>query len=859
MIAELKVMKGPNMWSREYPRLIVLKLKPLEQMLDPKDICGKVSRLFPEIKEELQQLSEKTIEPELILAELISRIAVYLQRISGASVSYLNTHLLGACSYFAVFEYEQTEHGKEATMAAINILEDLLRERTPALESTIKKLSLLYLTNDAGPSTNEILKEARRRGIPMNCVINGEYIVLGHGIHLRKIQAAISNITGMIAVDIAGNKEITKKLLNNAMLPVPLGMVISDEATLKTAIENLGFPLVTKPLNGHQGKCISTNITDKEMLTNGFRLAQTYSPEVIVEQFIQGNDYRFLVINYKFIAAARRIPAMVTGDGVSSIQELIEKVNNDPLRGDGHSCSLTKITVDEITTKLLSYKKLNLDSILPKGVDLILKDTANLSTGGIAIDVTDEVHPYNVRMAERIARIIDLDICGIDIMAPDVTTPFPENGGSIIEVNAAPGLRMHAAPSEGKPRPAGKAIIDMLFPGGSNGRIPIVAVTGTNGKTTTSRLMAHIFQEQGIVTGLTTTDGIYINGEEIVRGDCSGPRSSIVILQDPKVQAAVLECARGGILRSGLAFDQCDIAIVTNVAADHLGLKDIYTVEDMAKVKSVVPQAVKRDGFAILNAADELVYNMKEQLTCNIALFDLDGKNPKIIKHCKNGGIAAVQENDVIVIYDGQHKIEIASVKAIPITLLGKATFMTENVLPVTLAAYIMKFPIENIKKALHSFHPSEEQMPGRLNMSSIADRNIIVDYAHNPHGLKAFSGFMKNIKETKTGIITGVGDRRNEDIIEVGRLAAQMYDEVIIRVDEDTRDREPQEIISLVQEGVYQERPELSCKVIPKIKEALRYALDTTQPGNYIVVNVDSVSEALKMVKELKQEYEQV
>jgi cyanophycin synthetase len=659
----------------------------------------------------------------------------------------------------------------------------------------------------------------------------------------------------MIAVDIAGDKSLTKKLLGEAMLPVPHGVVISSEDELDSALERLGYPLVTKPLNGHQGKCITTDITKYETLVEGFRIAKAYSRRVIVEQFIKGYDYRFLVINYKLVAAAKRSPALVTGDGKSTIKQLIEAVNSDPRRGSGHNSVLTKIEVDEITKQLLALNKRTLDSVLPAGEVQILKDTANLSTGGTAEDVTDEVHPENVLFAERAARIIGLDICGIDIMAPDVKTPFTENGGAIIEANAAPGLRMHVAPSEGKPRSVGDAIIDMLFPDKSNGRVPLIAITGTNGKTTTSRLMAHVVQHQGYKTGFTTTEGIYIDGKQVVKGDCSGPRSTSVVLQDPLIDFAVLECARGGILRSGLAFDQCDVGIVTNVAADHLGMKDIYTVEDMARVKQVIPQSVKKDGYAILNASIDLVHNMAREISCKVALFALDEKNPNILAHCKNGGLAAYRDKKGnIIVNDGGKENTIDHVKNIPITMEGKAGFMIENVLPVALAAYIFGFDKDKTVEALRTFHPTAEQAPGRLNIIDINKVHVMVDYAHNAHSIKAFADFLNNIEEHKTGIITGVGDRRDEDIREVGKLAAEMYNDVIIRIDEDTRGRSAEEIVQLIQKGISDINPGLPCRVIADTKEALRYAIEHASPGSYVILNADSAQKTMKIVEEMKE-----
>lgn len=858
MIKEIKVMHGPSIWSANYQQLIAVKLEIGEiGENEVCTLCDNLVNLFPPIHISIKNIKAESPDktPQLMIAKLVALTCIELQIINCSGPAYYNSHLLGDRSYFAVFEYKHEKHGVEVAKTAVNIIKALFAgKQYHSLPEDLKRLKDICLEHTEGPSSHEIIQTARARHIPVKNIANGKYTLLGLGKYRKRVSAALSDQTGDIAVDIAGNKSLTKQLLADAMLPVPAGVVIYDEEELNDAISKLGFPLVTKPLNGHQGKCITTDITERKTLISGFNLAKSYSRRVIVEKYIKGEDYRFLIINYKLVAAAKRSPAMVTGDGVSTIQQLIDMVNKDPLRGNGHNSSLTKIKVDEITENLLKYHKRTLDTVLAEGETQVLKDTANLSTGGTAEDVTDDVHPENVRFAERAARIIGLDICGIDIVAPDVQTPFTKNGGAIIEANAAPGLRMHIAPTVGKSRKVGKAIIDMLFPDNSSGRIPLIAITGTNGKTTTCRLMAHVVQEQGYCTGFTTTEGIYINGEQVVRGDCSGPRSSAVVLDDPSVDFAVLECARGGILRSGLAFDQCDIGIVTNVAADHLGLKDIYTVEDMAMVKSVVPRSVKKDGYAILNASIDLVYEMRKGLECNVAFFSLDS-NSRIEEHCKNGGIAAFKDaQGNVVIRDGDKTIAVEHVENIPVTIQGKAGFMIENVLPVALAGYVLKFPLEKIRKALTSFYLTAEQAPGRLNITKIDNINVMVDYAHNPHSIKAFSEFMNNIKEYKTGIITGVGDRRDEDIEEVGRLAATIYNEVIIRIDEDTRGRNPEEIISLIKRGIQSIKPELSCRVIPDIKDALLYALQHSAPESYIILNADSVQKTLDIVKEIKE-----
>ena len=545
-----------------------------------------------------------------------------------------------------------------------------------------------------------------------------------------------------------------------------------------------------------------------------FAAAKEYNRSLIVEKFITGYDFRALVINYKFVCAALRTPASVTGDGEHTIQWLIDETNKDPRRGYGHEKVLTQITIDQFTQKMLDDHGYTLETIPKKNELVLLKPTANLSTGGTSTDVTDEVHPANIFMFERIARIIGLDICGIDVMATDLQTPVSENGGAILEVNAAPGFRMHLEPAKGLARNVAEPVIDMLFPKGSAGRIPIIAITGTNGKTTTTRITAHIAKSAGKKVGYTTSDGVYIQNQMMMKGDCTGPISSQFVLKDPTVDFAVLECARGGILKAGLAFQNCDVAIVTNVAADHIGLGGINNIEQMAKVKSVVPETVFPHGYAVLNADDDLVYKMAKELDCNIALFSMDEDNPRLKKHCEKGGLAAVFENGYISIKKGTWKIRVMAVKDIPITFEGRALHNIQNCLPAVLATYLFRdITIEDIRSALSSFLPSSSQTPGRLNFFHFKNFSVLADFAHNPHGLKLLCDFVSKLGYPKNiGLISGTGDRRDEDIRELGEISAGYFDEIIIRCDKNLRGRTAQEIIDLLKEGIQKVNPKHSC-----------------------------------------------
>ena len=865
-IREIRAMRGPNFWSIRRHFLIVMKLD-LEEMEDrPSNLIEgfgeRLEKMFPTMYE--HECSEghpggffKRVKEGTWMGHVVEHIALEIQTLAGMDVGFGRTRSTSEHGvYNVVFAYMEEKVGIYAAKAAVRITQSLVDGTTYDLNDDIQKMREIREDERLGPSTGSIVQEAAARGIPWIRLNRHSLVMLGYGVNQKRIQATITSQTGSIAVEIACDKEETKNLLEAANIPVPRGRIIYDEEDLDAAITSIGYPMVIKPVNGNHGRGATINIRSREEAVEALYLAKKISRSVICEKFITGFDHRVLVIDYKFVAAAKRTPAMVTGDGTSSIQQLIDEVNKDPRRGYGHEKVLTAIKVDDMTNNILLEKGLTLDSVLPAGEILFLKSTANISTGGTATDVTDQVHPHNVFMAERIARIVGLDICGIDIMTDDISESISETGGAILEVNAAPGFRMHLAPTDGLPRNVAEPVINMLFPPGTPIKIPIVAITGTNGKTTTTRLMAHIAKTAGHKVGFTTTDGIYIQNIMMQRGDCTGPQSAEFVLKDPTVDFAVLETARGGILRAGLGFHQCDIGIVTNVAADHLGLKDINSLEDMARVKSIVVEAIMPSGYAILNADDELVSNMAKNLSCNVAYFSMDEKNPLIREHCDKGGLAAIAENGFITICKGNWKIRVEKIVNIPLTFRGKAVFMIQNILPAVLTGFLRNFKIDDIRLALETFIPSPVQTPGRMNMFEFRKFNVMVDYAHNPAGFQAIAKFIEKIEaKPKIGIIAGVGDRRDEDIVLLGTLAAKMFDEIVVRQDRNLRGRSEQEIIDLMLKGIHSIDVNKKITVIPSEPEAIDYAFKNAKKGSFIVICSDVVPDALDQVMKYKEE----
>jgi cyanophycin synthetase len=860
-IIEIKILRGPNYWSNYRNKLIAMKLD-LEELEErpTNSIDGfseRIEKLIPSMfKHRCSRGNEggffERVKEGTWMGHVIEHIALEIQTLAGMECGFGRTRGTGKEGvYNVVFSYKEENVGIYAANAAVKIAEALIEGVEYDLNNDIKTMREMREKFRFGPSTGSIVDEAVSRNIPFIRLNNQSLVQLGYGKNQVRFRATMTDKTSSIAVDLASNKEETKKMLTDAAIPVANGMCISDISEIETVINRVGFPLVFKPLDGNHGKGASINVKTKEEAFVAFEHAKKYSRKIIVEKFISGFDFRILVINHRFIAAALREPAHVIGDGVSTIEQLIEIENQDERRGYGHENVLTEISIDRETHDELSKLNYTLETILEKGKKCHLKGTANLSTGGTSTDVTDIVHPNNIFIFERISRVIGLDICGIDVMASNLNEPLEVTGGVVLEVNAAPGFRMHLAPANGLPRNVAAPVIDMLYPVGKSFTIPIIAVTGTNGKTTTTRLISHIVKNNGYRVGFTTSDGIYVQNSMLTKGDTTGPVSAEFILKDPTVDFAVLETARGGILRSGLGFNKCDVAVITNIQEDHMGLSDINTLSDMARVKGVVARAVKRDGYAVLNADNKYCVSVAKTLDCNIAYFSIDEKNPIIIEHCKKGGIAAIYENGFITIQKGEWKFRVEKASHIPLTFGGRVTFMIYNVLAATLATYVYGFTIEDIKLNLATFIPSAAQTPGRMNIFEFKEYKVLIDFAHNADGFKGIKEFLSTVESPyKIGIITGTGDRRDDDIRDMGRISAEMFDHIIIRQDKFLRGRKAEDIVKLLVEGIHDSNPQQSYEYIPKEVEALNHAFSLAKKGTFITALSDVIDNAIEVVQ---------
>mgnify|MGYP001297852486 FL=1 len=860
-ILKIQALRGPNLWSIRRTKLIQMRLDLEELEERPTDkIEGfreRIEALLPSLIE--HRCSEgcyggffQRVDRGTWMGHVIEHVALEIQTLAGMDVGFGRTRETKTSGvYNVVFNYLEEKVGVYAAKASVRIAEALISGKDYDLSEDIQKMKEIREDVRLGPSTGSIVEEAVSRGIPFLRLGRNSLIQLGAGVNQMRFQATITCKTSNIAVDIACNKEQTKKMLNEASIPVAKGDICYDEEDLQETIDDIGYPIVIKPLDGNHGKGASINVTNWDDAVKGLWHAKEYSRRVIVEKFITGFDFRVLVINNEVVAAAQRVPAHVVGNGKNNIQELIDITNEDPRRGYGHENVLTEITIDKSTERLIKNAGYTLDSVLTENETLYLKSTANLSTGGTSVDVTDLMHPENVFIAERISRVIGLDICGIDIMAPNLTQSLKENGGVILEVNAAPGFRMHLAPSEGLPRNVAAPVIDMLYPPGKPSRIPIISVTGTNGKTTTTRLIAHIVKNNNYKVGFTTSDGIYIQNHMMEKGDTTGPISAEYVLKDPNVEFAVLETARGGILRSGLGFKVCDIGVITNIQEDHLGLSDIHDLNDLARVKSVVVESIKKDGWAVLNGEDDHCLEIARSLSCNVALFSLDENCPAIVEHCAEGGIAAIYENGYITIKKGDWKIRVERATHIPLTMNGKAKFMIANVLAATLSAYLYGFKTEGIKLSLATFIPSAAQTPGRMNIFEFSKFKVLIDFAHNPTSYRGIEDFLGSVDATrKIGIISGVGDRRDEDIKECAVIAARMFDHVIIRQEKHLRGRTEVEIIDLILDGLKEGDPTVTHEVISLEVEAIKHAISLAEEGTYIVALSDVIDNAIDIVQ---------
>lgn len=868
-ILEIRTLRGPNYWSGYWKKLIIMRLDIGGYEDLPSDkldgFYGRMNEVMPSLLTHGCSYGEeggflRRVQEGTWAGHIIEHFALELQTLAGMDTGYGRTRETGERGiYNVVFSYHEEEVGRFAARASVRLFLGLAEgkptdEIKAEVADDIQRMREIREEVRFGPSTGSLVEEAESRGIPYIRLNDQSLVQLGYGVHQKRIQATTTANTNMIAVDIAGNKHATKTLLGDMGVPVPKGYRIRHEEDLEETLERVGFPVVIKPLDGNHGKGATVGVKSMEEARVAWEKAKEYSRWVIVEKQLVGADFRALVVNNRLIAVAKRVPAHVVGDGKQTIQELIDETNSDPRRGYGHENVLTEINIDSQTMRCIKNAGYELESVLPKGEVLYLKTTANISTGGTAIDVTDEVHPENVFLFERIARIIGLDVAGVDIIAENVSEPLHASGGGIIEVNAAPGFRMHLAPSEGIGRNVAEHVIDMLFPPGAESRIPIFSITGTNGKTTTTRLIAHILKGTGRTVGFTTTDGTYIQNQQIVRGDNTGPVSAQLVLKDPTVDVAVLETARGGIIRSGLGFDHCDIGVVLNVAADHLGMKDVNTLEDLARVKSVVPRAVSKSGFAVLNAEDPLVYKMKELVDGKVVCFSMDENNPTIKRRAERGRVSCVYENGYVTILKGKWKVRVEKATNIPLTYGGRAEFMVQNVLAATLACFVHGVSIEDIRVGLTTFNAGTAQTPGRLNFTEVGHVTVLMDYAHNPAGFQGLTKFISRLPNKYRTVVMNVpGDRRDEDIREMGEIAGNNFDRIVIRAGNYLRGREAADIAALIQEGIARSEGEPQVRVIPDSRDAIHHAIKNGRKGELVVTLADVVPDDIGYVQEIR------
>ncbi len=882
-ILQTQVFRGPNYWSYEPCIRMLVDLGSLEEW-PSNTIPGFNRRLLlvlPGVGDHSCSLGKRggfreRLEDGTWLGHVAEHVALELQRESGAHISRGKTRSAGTeGQYHVIYGYSEEVVGVEAGKLAVRLVNHLVKaEPGFAFGQELERLILLAERRQFGPSTQAILDEAVSRDIPFIRLNEASLVQLGQGKYQQRIRATMTSATSALAVDIAGDKKMTNQLLAAAGLPVPRSEVVRTEDEAAAAAKRIGFPVVTKPLDGNHGRGVGLDIRTERAARTGFKRAvkESRNGRVVVESFVTGNDYRVLVIGGRMVAIAERVPAHVIGDGRHDVTELVERTNQDPRRGIGHEKVLTRIKVDDAAVELVKKQGYAMSDVPPKGMTVLLAATGNMSTGGISIDRTWDAHEDNVEIAEEAARVVGLDVAGIDFLAPDIAQPVRETGGAIVEVNAAPGFRMHTHPTEGEPQYVAKHVVDLLFPPGTPVRIPIVAVTGSNGKTTTTRMIAHIFRGMGRQVGITSTDGIYIDERLVKRVDASGPKSALMVLQNPRVDTAVFEVARGGILREGLGYERNDVGVVLNVTGDHLGLKDIDTLEQLAAVKQVVVEAVPRNGTAVLNADDPLVLEMRRHCSGNVILFTMQEKHDLVERWIRRGRKAVVLERsargEMMVIKEGRRTMPIAWVHTLPATFEGKARMMVQNAMAAAAAAHAAGAHLHDIRQGLRSFTTSVYQAPGRLNLFELDGVKVLIDYAHNSAGLEMVGDFVERMTSDapvggqpgeaswtanlRVAVIATAGDRRDEDMRELGRVAAKYFDDVIIREDRNPRKRVPGETAGLILEGVREAQRAGgaragSAEIVLDEMEAASRALDRSRPGDLVVLCVDYATEVYR------------
>ncbi len=885
-IVEERVYRGGNIWSYQPAIHLVVDLGVLEQY--PTDtlpgFTDELLRLLPGVA--LHSCSRgyeggfgERLREGTWVGHVAEHIALQLQQEAGHDQRRGKTRMVRSVPgrYNIIYGYTDEGVALLAGRLAVRLVNHLVAP-DPAFDFAEE---LDYFLRRAertafGPSTAAILEEAVSRDIPYIRLNQASLVQLGQGVHAQRIRATMTSRTGALAVDLAGDKDMTIKLLGSAGLPVPKQETVRDAESAVAAARRIGYPVVVKPLDGNHGRGVGLDLSDAAAVRAAYGVAEEESRRgyVIVESFITGKDYRCLIVGGRMQAIAERVPAHVIGDGEHTVAELVAIVNADPRRGVGHEKVLTRIKVDSVATELVRQQGFEIDSVPPTGAMVKLALTGNMSTGGISVDRTYDAHPDNVEIAEEAARMIGLDVAGIDFICPDITQPVRETGGAICEVNAAPGFRMHTHPTVGEPQFIAKPVVDLLFPPGSPSRVPIIAVTGTNGKTTTSRMIAHIFKGMGKKVGMTSTDGIVIDERLVIKSDASGPRSARMVLQNPRVELAVMEVARGGILREGLGYDRNDVAVVTNVAPDHLGMKGIDTLEQLADVKAVIVEAVPRNGFAVLNADDPLVRKMRNRCSGGIVWFSLkEPGSPErtfIDRRLRDGGRAVVLEQtdrgDMIVIQHGRRSMQLAWTHLLPATFGGTAAFNVANAMAAAGAAFAAGVGLHEIRQGLRTFSTSYYLSPGRMNLLNVRGIEVFVDYCHNAPGMEVLGQFVDRYAQVKAatsewgkisriGMIATAGDRRDEDLRELGAVAAKYFDVLVVREDRQLRGRRAGESAALIVEGAKATQAAggvrvRSIEIVLDEVTAVRNCIARANPGDVVVLCVDQHAKVVAEVE---------
>ncbi len=874
-IAASRVYRGPNYWSYEQAIHLVVDLGVLEGY--PTDtipgFTDRLVELLPGLRRHHCSRGEaggfvERLHEGTWLGHVAEHVALQLQTEAGHFLTRGKTRSVKGRKgrYNVIYGFLDETVGLAAGQLSVRLVNDLVEHKegfdfAEALDAFIR----LTERTAFGPSTAAIVEEAVSRDIPWIRLNKASLVQLGQGVHQQRIRATMTSRTGALAVDIAGDKDLTATLLGSAGLPVPRQATVRTVAGALDGAERIGFPVVVKPLDGNHGRGVCLDLRSAAEVETAFEVARAESKRgtVIVESFVTGRDYRCLIVDGRMQAIAERVPAHVVGDGTHTVQELVDITNADPRRGVGHEKVLTRIRTDAAAEEVLAGQGHTLASVPESGELVKLALTGNMSTGGISIDRTFDAHPDNVEIAEEAARVVGLDVAGIDFICPDIASPVRETGGAIVEVNAAPGFRMHTHPTVGVPQFIAKPVVDLLFPPGAPSRVPIIAVTGTNGKTTTARMIAHIFKGLGRKVGMTSTDGVVIDERLVIKADASGPKSARMVLQNPRVDFAVMEVARGGILREGLGYDRNDVAVVTNIAPDHLGLGGIDTLEQLAAVKAVIVEAVPRNGFAVLNADDPLVFAMRRRCSGDIVYFSLaePGSESReyIERHCRRGGRAVVLEKtergDMIVIKHGRRSMQLAWTHLLPATFNGAARFNVANALAATGAAFAAGAPLHDIRQGLRTFTTSYYLSPGRMNLVDVDNVEVFIDYCHNPAGMRAIGDFVETYtaqsagrqdlgKASRIGMIGAAGDRRDDDMRELGAVAAQHFDVIVVREDDRLRGRKPGETAALVVDGVRAAMAEgARCRQVEVVLDeidAVNHVMARSNPGDLVVMCVD-------------------